>query len=245
MDSIDELPVPAGHSCVQRVLQASCVVVVIIAGGLGLQGCGSDTDGGSQASIIYGSGSGRVPDEELRDWVSYADAIAVVRVVDERRTGSDAEDRKNGEGLIGRDVVVEVDEVLWRRPTSQELPSTFSFGHTGWLFHGDEEVPMGVDGAARLTVGDTYLMPLVVWAQEGGWSLMTSTSSMEMIDERVTLFEETDRRPSAVALSGHTASEVSAILQATRPQPEAEQNPQLTPEERYCLVVNCVEEPGG
>lgn len=176
-------------------------------------------------------------DETLEDWVSYSDHIVIADVTDEKRLGLDnEEDRRNGEGLVGRQLTIEIIDSLYRRTGSLELPPVVSFGHTGWRLKDGKEIPMGVMGATRMEVGHRYLIPLTYWLrQEGGWGFMTSTGSIEIVDGRIETIGG-EGRPAALAIGGLTPDEARDVFAKVEPHPAAAAHPDLPADERYDLV---------
>lgn len=131
--------------------------------------------GANDASIAAGDSStprvvtdttlARYASSSARDWVTYADAVARIRITGERAQPSVESETATGAGVdvLGRDVKADVDTVLWSRPESGrvELPSKLTIPAYGWMV--DEEgarIEMVGRGASRLDVDHTYIVAL-------------------------------------------------------------------------------------
>ena len=71
-------------------------------------------------------------------------------------------------GLIGRDVTVHVERVLWRRPHAPEPPRRFRFSDIGWTGTLRNNAPSEARAAeTRMVLGRRYLAPIV--RSHGEW----------------------------------------------------------------------------
>ena len=78
-----------------------------------------------------------LPANTAVDWVTYADHVVQIRIDSERRLTATDEERANGEGLIGREVMVTTERTLWSRPgTANPPPARMVWDDGGWIFHG-------------------------------------------------------------------------------------------------------------
>ena len=105
--------------------------------------------------------------ETLHDLRSFADALAIVKAVDERIPQA-PEGPEGWAGLIGRNVDVRVERVLWRRPHAPEPPVAFSFSDFGWTGTLKHKRPWGACDATRMDLGRRYLAP-VARLRDGVW----------------------------------------------------------------------------
>lgn len=130
--------------------------------------------------------SDHLPSVTAQDWVTYADHVLVVTVDDEEALDPFADEVERGEGLIGREVSLSVDDVLWSgqhksRPSPQEL----EWSTAGWRFKGapDDRTTVSGSDTSRFEVGHTYVVA-VAWEQArcspgderqpAGWRLLGS-----------------------------------------------------------------------
>ena len=75
-----------------------------------------------------GASSDRLPSTTAEDWVTYADHVLVVTPTDEEEVPPAEDEVQRGEGLIGRQVSLTVDGVLWSRPDpDRPAPDTLSW----------------------------------------------------------------------------------------------------------------------
>lgn len=193
-----------------------------------------ETTDGERAAVV-GAGSGRVPYEKLSDWVSYADAVVVFRVVDEEVLPATAAETERGEGLIGRNVVVEVVDTLWQRPQGHRVPQSFTFATGGWVLKGDRQVPLLIEDAARLEPDASYLAPVALFP-DLGWSPIDATATLPFIDGAVRAPEAQGDVRAFAEVDRRSASEIRALLETARPYPAAAANAELDPDERFAMV---------
>lgn len=112
--------------------------------------------------VVIGDGRDRTASRTVSDWVTYADHVLVVTVVDETRHEPSRIEIERGEGLIGRSVTLRVDEVLWSAPDSpQPAPATtLTLPAAGWVFNnnnGTGTVKFVLRNSSRLDDGHTYV----------------------------------------------------------------------------------------
>ena len=104
--------------------------------------------------------------DSLHDIRSFADALAIVRGV--RQTIPPTPEGPEGwAGLIGRNVDMRVERVLWRRPHAPEPPRRFRFGDFGWTGTLQHRKPWLGCRATRIELGRPYLAPIV--RDHGEW----------------------------------------------------------------------------
>ncbi|PRY57842.1 hypothetical protein B0I28_106264 [Glycomyces artemisiae] len=117
-----------------------------------------------EPSVLMGHGADYLPSITADDWVTYADHVIVVEAVSEETIAPGAEELERGEGIIGRTVSLNVEDVLWSREGAPvAAPATWSFNALGWHFtDGDTEgaVEMALYGFPRVEVGHQYVMAI-------------------------------------------------------------------------------------
>ena len=85
------------------------------------------------------SGDELLPSATAVDWVTYGDIAARVTVERAVEVPATDEEVKAGEGAIGRQVVVTVDDVLWRQGArTLNVPKELTLDAGGWTFRGSE-----------------------------------------------------------------------------------------------------------
>ncbi len=98
------------------------------------------------------------------DWAGAADVVVEARVVSERAVELPRSETDTKEGLrpVGRDITVEVIDVIWRSPDATVAsPKTFDMAAWGWMrVDASTKREMVTPGAARLETGHTYVMAL-------------------------------------------------------------------------------------
>jgi len=100
--------------------------------------------------------------------VAYADHVVVVTPIAEKESVTE-EEVARGEGLIWRDLALQVKDVVWSRPNPDKpAPDVLAWRSYGWHFTGgsteNRQTMAGAD-APRVEMGHTYLMA-IEW-QEG------------------------------------------------------------------------------
>ena len=114
--------------------------------------------------LDQGGASDHLPSTTAEDWVTYADHVLLVTVTGEREVPPAPEEVQRGEGLIGREITTEVEEVVWSRPDpDRPAPAVVSWQAWGWQFDGDpdaDRTPVVGAGTSRLEVGHTYVVAL-------------------------------------------------------------------------------------
>ena len=140
---------------------AACLALLFV-----VVGCASDDDGSGQPSgraTVQTSLDDAYPSTTAKDWVTYADAVAVVTVVNERNSPSGIFE-ESGEGAVDRLITLQVDSVVWRRPGARELPPTLEYLALGWHVREGESLPTAAEVVApdrpRLELDRTYVMAL-------------------------------------------------------------------------------------
>lgn len=114
--------------------------------------------------IVLGDGRARAASRTASDWVTSADHVLVVTVVDETRHEPSRTEIERGEGLIGRSATLRVSEVLWSAPDArQPAPATLDLSVGGWVFNDNNDtgtVRFALSNSSRLEVGHTYVKAL-------------------------------------------------------------------------------------
>ncbi|WP_331767751.1 hypothetical protein [Embleya sp. NBC_00896] len=177
---------------------------------------------GTQTEIL--SGSPLIPATDVVDTVSYADHVLVVTVTAERELPADQE-IKRGEGMIMREVTLNVDETLWSRPgAAQAAPRSIKSNAAGWVLRKNERTPFATQGDSRLEVGNTYIMA-VYRLQERGYAAddWMPFVTLPYNDKQIGHGEQTGGKPRPAGVlsktEGQSAAALSALLTATQPDP--------------------------
>ncbi len=194
---------------------------------------------GRAPDIIYGIGDDvLLPSSSLTDWVSYASQVSVVTVVGEEELPTHPEiDGERGGGYVGRRVDLHIDETLWTYPGSDPETGTISFVANGWIRKEEAMIPFGTPGAARLEVGNTYVVPLVRY--EAGWGWLSAETILPVdpspVDSalRVNVDPFRIHSPTSQRLHGKSFSELTETLDATTPDPVAARFAHLPSVERF------------
>ncbi|MCG5435159.1 hypothetical protein [Micromonospora foliorum] len=128
----------------------------------------ADSVSGASAArqgIILGDAVDNLPSQTASDWVTYADHVVVVTATSETVTPPTPTEIARGEGLIGRQVSLRIDDVLWSRAGAPKpAPHVWEYSAFGWQFtEGDtsHRTRMALRDRPRVEVGHRYVMAMV------------------------------------------------------------------------------------
>lgn len=114
--------------------------------------------------IISGHGSNYRPDRTAERWVTYADHVIAATALSETERVPDDAQLKNGEGLVGRDVALKVDDVIWSEkepkhaaPTQLDVAAWGSKWNDGNFAN---RVPVAEADSPRLEPGHSYILAI-------------------------------------------------------------------------------------
>ena len=204
-----------------------------------LVGCGQDP--GARHQVVSGLNS--LPSDSLTDWVSYSDAVAVVRIaVDSGESALTPEEESTGEGLTTRNVVAAVERVVWTRdPASRKhVPTRFPIVAPGWIYKNSSKVPYVMDDGNRLELGEIYLMPIALY-DDAGWGPVGFGLAMTPDQNRVAQpgqnSRSTAKGAASTALAGLDVAAIAAKLGSVTPDPVAAAHEDLDPIGRFRAVT--------
>jgi hypothetical protein len=213
-----------------------CLLLTTVVAGLVVVGCGEDKAPPAAPQVVHGQSSGRLPDETLVDWVSYADGVAVVTVASEKEIPLQIGDvNVAGEGLQGRTLTLKVDRLLWSRPEARPVPNEFPMRAPGWALKNFVKQPF-TSGSVRLEVGSKYLMA-IAWIYDGGWSQLGSETAALIGPEGRPVAEGRVTNPAVSGFIGKPLDEAAAALRATSPDPRAARHFDLDAIRRWDAVL--------
>jgi hypothetical protein len=147
------------------------IVMLVVAGGA-FSSCantGSDVAGETDGRVpgpVIAHGDDRLPNTTVADWVTYADHVVQVTVTGEKEVAPSPGEVEVGEGVIMRNLTLDVDKVLWSSSDAKrKAPKSFPWLAFGWAFKGDPDdavarTKMVGDDAPRLELGRTYIMAI-------------------------------------------------------------------------------------
>lgn len=200
----------------------------------------------------------QLPAKTATDWVTYGDHLVRVHIDSEQRIAPTAEELQAGEGLIGRQVSLTIEETLWSRPKAPTtVPKTLVWDAGGWHFKGETEQPLQYSGVPLLEPGHTYLVVINYGPMSldgtgpSQWMPLSGTAMLPFDDntigkgEKIPLDDgttyagmshkgETAMRDS---LWGATAQTAITTLKQTAPDPKAAQHMDKNPVQRYNAVL--------
>jgi len=219
------------NSAIARTVAIVSVALLVVAVGAG---CG----GGDQTAVT-GSSAARFPSESLRDWASYADYVAAYTVVAEREIPPAPEDAAHGAGLVGRDVTLRVDKVLWHAARAPALPQTIHMTALGWVLVDGQRREFVAHDAPRVAVGEQYVAPLARVEDDPEhpeWWPLAVGAQLPLIDGHVS---DSGGWRSALksTLAGKTLGVLGRDVEATAPDPLAARYADLRPSERVKAVM--------
>lgn len=196
---------------------------------------------------VVGHGMELLPSETLTDWVTYADAVVTVKVVDTRRGELSADEQEAGEGLELRSVTLEVADVIWRSGRGADTPTQMTWSYGGWVVSADdEERRFLIEDAVQLDASHEYLVPILFgglpedqWNPLAAPAILSFDGGVAGAGEAVFTSEEGEPHRSSAAkeLWGLDLSAVADILANTAPDPAAADFMDLPALERYQAVA--------
>lgn len=145
-------------------------------------------------TVTLGAGTPIVTVEATEDIVAWGSYVLAVEAVaeSERHTSPIGP----GETMIGRDVTVQVREVLWSHPQAVtevkagEQLSVYTF--PGFLQTNERTVPAVEEGQVRMAIGEAYVLVMADDTTTEGDQILTLLSTLEPDDSIVRLPDGTD-----------------------------------------------------
>ena len=184
-----------------------------------------------------------LPDRTIKDWVTYGDKVVEFRAVSEFRDQPSQVEVDRGEGLIVRHVVVDLGKVRWTRPSyveKRKLPTTMTVTDGGFVFHGDEEAPLRIEGQPKIEVGTSYL-GVLTYASLGdesvrkpSWLILAHIPIENGVAKRV---DVEGSSPAMTSLAGKSLDQVASTLKAAQPDPAASKYMADDPQVRFNRVA--------
>lgn len=193
-----------------------------------------------QRELIIAHGATMIPDESLKEWVSFADVVAVVTIINETQHAIDATTKKNGEGLVGRTVHARIDEIAWAPEdgTSVREGDVLDVSVFGWSLKHGKLIPITGSNSPRIEVDGTYIMPLAQF--ERGWGPITPQSVIPVNDSSIAR-KDADRirakSPVAKRVKGKSIAKLRKMLNKERVDEVAARNRHLRPNDRAKMVM--------
>lgn len=220
------------------------LAIFAVALAAGVSGCGSSApdlpaSGGVQRSEVVGESSERFPNDSLRDWKSYADHVVVFRVVSEAEIPPSPENAARGEGLVGRKVTLANEKVLWSAGNAPPLPPEVTVSAPGWVLHDGQQIPLVVNGAPRIAVGERYIAPLFRLEEDPQapeWGPLSLAAQMPLTDGRVAPAPPNQHSHIRDQLAGKAIAEVEGLVRRADPDPRAQAHHDERPADRVSTV---------
>ncbi|MFD6177890.1 MULTISPECIES: hypothetical protein [unclassified Isoptericola] len=219
--------------------RASTAAAVILGA---LAGCAPPGEVGASPGVVVAMAEESFPTSAAVDWVTYADHVVVVTVVDEAERARSREDgNPAGERYVEREVALRVDERLWSSadPRHRAPPDRFSMEAAGSLDRDGDRTPWAVEDTPRMERGHTYVVALVWrpavpdpttptpahWAWLGTDALLPYDDGTIGVGELEGVVRAAPRvvpegdpeRSFEDAMAGRSAADLAAVLRATRP----------------------------
>jgi hypothetical protein len=171
--------------------------------------------------------------DSLHDLRSFSDAMAIVRGV--KQTIPPPPSGPEGwAGLIGRQVTVRVERVLWRRPHAPAPPRRFRFSDLGWAGTLEHKRPLAGCGETRMVLGRRYLAPIV--RHGGTWYPLFPTRLRLRGDLVVGGVDAGEPENSHQALQGRSVAGAVRLVAQTKPYRAVVLHPHGSPADRWQAV---------
>lgn len=151
-----------------------------------------------------------------RDWVGWADEIAVVNVVGEEQLGLDPRLLDGAEGEVGRRIEATVEHTIWSRTGVAGAPTTVRLRTDGWWFKNGRLTPMKELGSHRSEIGDRLLVAMF-HSKGHGWTLMSGGIP---VGDDARVRSDPDQADIGTHLDGMTLRQLTATFRSTKPHAE-------------------------
>jgi hypothetical protein len=225
-------------------LQVARASVVVVAAALlsGSSGCGDgqQAEGGGVRAV---DGADAFPSDSLRQWVSYADHVAVYSVTDESARPVDPVEIEADGGIQGRTVTLETERNLWSASGAPPLPDSFTMDALGWMIDDDGRHELTMRDAPRVEIGERYLAPLARVRDGTGelaWWPLSSGAQFPVLDGKIVPPAPDEQGwddPLLTQLAGRSLVGLEASLDASEPLPLPAKYGNLRPFDRFQAVL--------
>jgi hypothetical protein len=169
---------------------------------------------GSERPTVVTSHAYYVWGDTPRDWVSWADEIAVIEVVGEEQLPHEWDTHVSREGFVGRRIQATVEEKVWTLSGAEPAPESLTLKTTdGWHYDHGELIPLKDLGSHRVEVGDRLLVAMF-HSKEWGWTLM---SGGVPVDATASLHADPDQTGIAEQLNGRTLPQLVRTFRSAQP----------------------------
>lgn len=179
----------------------------------------------SQAYYVWG--------DTPRDWVSWADRIAVVEVLGEEQVPFEPREFEGGSGWVARRIHAKMEDTIWARPGYSGGPQSLKVRTTdGWWYKESELIPIKDVGAHRSEVGDRLLVAMI-HSKKWGWTLMSGGIP---VDPDARLRADLDQTDIGKRLDGMTKPQLAETFRTAKPFTDVIRFRHLDLEERMIAV---------
>lgn len=179
-----------------------------------------------------------LPNNTVSDLVSYADAVVVATVVNERDGASDV-DPGDGSRYTSRVLTFRVDNRVWSAEGAPQPGANFELNTFGWnQRNGGEKKPSLRSDVIWYEKGRQYVVPLSRY-EDGSLAIPSVDSIVPMSTSAVFGSGKswTASTPGLAALAGKAPNELTTVLASAQPDPIAAKYRDLNPSTRYRKVL--------
>jgi hypothetical protein len=211
-----------------RALIAGTAVVAATVAGFALLYGGDDRPQVmvSHADYVWG--------DTPRDWISWADEIAVVDVVGEEQLAHPWDTHESREGFVGRRIQATIVARIWARLGVEPAPDSITLKTTdGWWYDHGALIPTKDLGAHRSEVGDRLLVAMFR-SNEWGWTLMSGGVPVGL-DAR--LDADADQTDIATQLDRMSLPQLTQTFRSAKPFADVVRFQHLNPDQRMIAVA--------
>jgi hypothetical protein len=113
--------------------------------------------------VVFGEALERWSTSTANDWVTVADHVVVGTVKVEKETAPTAAEVTRGEGMVGRNVTISVDQTLWSRAGAPATPTQVTLAAPGTLFNGGLNANrrrLAFHDSSRIELGHRYVIAI-------------------------------------------------------------------------------------
>jgi hypothetical protein len=221
--SVSPLRTVAGMTA--AVAASAGIVAVALLSGPGREAAAGPSASASHAHYVWG--------DTPRDWVSWADRIAVVEVLGEEQVPSEPGELEGDSGWVARRIHAGIAQTIWARRGTASPPRSVKLRTTdGWWYNDGALTPMTDLGAYRGEVGDRLLVAMI-HSDDWGWTLM---SGGVRVGATGRLLAGHDQSDIGAQLHGTTLPQVTRTFRSAKPFADVIRFRHLDLEERMIAV---------
>jgi hypothetical protein len=189
---------PVRRNAARHAIWAAVCMVVLAAAGCSTSSTETKFQLGKVQGASFGNALEAIGSHTAADWAAGADAVAIVSVTHEEAREPAKLSTSVDADLIGRNVTLSVDEVLWTSPELKDhrnvptLPDSFTTQKWGWTKNDGVTTEFMTRNSSRVERGHTYIAALG-WIpkvcgeepEDAKWAIIGSGGALPYDDQTI------------------------------------------------------------